>query len=157
MGYKEAMSKAAILSLLQRWPIVLSLCVITPLGFWFKAYNGPGRWWFNDYGGGVAYEIFWCLIVFFFWPKKKDAVKIAVGVFVVTCALETLQLWHPAFLQQIRSTFSGKALLGTTFVWWDFPHYILGSFIGWLWITYIARLSEQCTPANSTKTMETGP
>jgi hypothetical protein len=136
------MSKAAISYLLRRWPIVLSLCIITPVGLACKVYTGLGGWWFNDYGGGVAYEIFWCLVLFFFWPKKKDAAKIAVGVFIVTCLLETLQLWHPPLLQQIRSTFLGKALLGTTFVWWDFPHYILGCFIGWLWISCIAELSQ---------------
>jgi hypothetical protein len=129
----------------RRW-ILLSLCVITPLGFWFKVYDGPGRWWFYYYGGGVAYEIFWCLVVFFFWPKRKNAARIALCVFVITCALETLQLWHPALLQQIRSTFLGKALLGTTFVWWDFPHYALGSFVGWLWMSCIAELEglRQC-------------
>jgi hypothetical protein len=154
--YKEAMSKAVVSYLLRRWRVILSLCIITPAGFWCKFYSGPGGWWFNDYGGGVAYEIFWCLTLFFFWPKKKDAAKIAVGVFVITCALETLQLWHPAFLLQIRSTFLGKALLGTTFVWWDFPHYALGSFVGWLWIRCIARLSEQTAAASSTNMLETG-
>ena len=136
------MFRVIISFFLRRWWIVLSLCVITPLGFWFKAYNGPGRWWFYYYGGGVAYEIFWCLVVFFFWPKRKNAARIALCVFVITCALETLQLWHPALLQQIRSTFLGRALLGTTFVWWDFPHYALGSFVGWLWMSCIAELSE---------------
>ena len=154
------MSKAAISFLVRRWPILLSLCVITPAGFWCKVYSGPGAWWFNDYGGGVAYEIFWCLVVFFFRPEKKNAAKIAVGVFVVTCLLETLQLWQPPLLQQIRATFAGKALLGTTFVWWDFPHYVLGSFIGWLWMSWAGRLSDQGpAPDNNTekKTLETGP
>jgi hypothetical protein len=50
----------------------------------------------------------------------------------------------------------GKALLGTTFVWWDFPHYALGSFVGWLWIRCIARLSEQTAAASSTNMLETG-
>lgn len=138
----------------------MSLCIITPLGLACKAYNGPGRWWFNDYGAGVLYEIFWCLVAFFFWPKRKNAMKIALWVFAITCGLETLQLWHPALLQQIRATFVGKTLLGTTFVWWDFPHYVLGSFVGWLWISYIARLSGRwATAANNTekKTLETGP
>jgi hypothetical protein len=129
------MLKSIGLLFLRRWWILLSLCLITPLGFWFKFYDGPGRWWFNDYGGGVAYEIFWCLVAFFFWPRKKDAAKIAVWVFAITCVLETLQLWHPPFLEHIRVTFAGKAIIGTTFVWWDFPHYALGSFIGWLWIS----------------------
>ena len=133
------MSKAVILFLLRRWPIVLSLYVITPVGFWCKAYSGPGQSWFNHYGGGVAYVIFWCLVVFFFWPNKKNATKIAVWLLAITCALETFQLWQPPFLQHIRSTFLGKALLGTTFVWWDFPHYILGALIGWLWMRVLGQ------------------
>ncbi len=136
------MSKTYNSHLFRRWLLILSLCVITPLGFWFKFYTGPCRWWFNDYGAAVLYEVFWCLAAFFIWPERKNAAKIALWVLVVTCALETLQLWHPPFLQHIRSTFVGKSLIGTTFVWWDFPHYILGCFVGWLWIICIAELSE---------------
>ncbi len=137
------MSKTVNSHLFRRWLIILSLCVITPLGFWFKFYTGPCRWWFNDYGAAVLYEVFWCLAAFFIWPERKNAAKIALCVLAVTCALETLQLWHPPFLQHIRSTFVGKGLIGTTFVWWDFPHYILGCFIGWLWIICIAELSDR--------------
>jgi hypothetical protein len=53
-----------------------------------------------------------------------------VAVFAVTCALEVLQLWHPAPLEAVRGTFLGRTLLGTTFVWWDFPHYALGCALG---------------------------
>jgi hypothetical protein len=48
-------------------------------------------------------------------------------VLAITCALEVLQLWHPPFLQAIRSTFAGRALIGTTFVWWDFIYYIVAA------------------------------
>jgi len=119
--------------------ILITLCVITPAGFLFKGYRGPGRLWFNDYGAGVLYEVFWCLVVFFFIPWKRNAVRVAVAVFIVTCALEILQLWHPPFLQAIRSTFLGSALLGTTFVWWDFPHYALGCLIGWALMRILAQ------------------
>ena len=135
----------------QLW-ILFSLCVVTPSGFLFKWYNGPGRWWFNDYGAGVLYEIFWCLVLLLLspgsqtqnsalggQPTSKSTIRIAVGVFAVTCVLEVLQLWHPAFLEKIRATFLGSALIGTTFVWWDFPHYALGSFIGWLWMRTIIK------------------
>jgi hypothetical protein len=115
----------------RKW-ILLCICLVTPAGFLFKSYSGTGHTWFNDYGAGVLYEVFWCLVVFFIVPKARYITRIATGVFVVTCILETLQLWHPAFLQQIRSTFLGAALLGTTFVWWDFPHYVLGYLLGWL-------------------------
>jgi len=118
--------------------IVLSLLVVTPVGFYFKLYSGLAQDWFNNYGAGVLYVVFWCLVLFFFFPRREMISKIALGVFVATCFLEVLQLWHPAILEQIRSTFLGSAIIGTTFVWWDFPHYILGCTIGWFWIRILS-------------------
>ncbi|MHC4154572.1 MAG: ribosomal maturation YjgA family protein [Planctomycetota bacterium] len=117
----------------RKW-ILLSLCIVTPAAFLFKSYSGPAHKWFNDYGAGVLYEVFWCLVVFFLLPARRYITAIAVSVFATTCALEVLQLWHPWFLEQARSTFWGRALLGTTFVWWDFPHYVLGCLLGWVWM-----------------------
>ena len=117
--------------------IILSLIIITPLGFLSKFYQGPLDWWFNDYGGAILYEIFWCLFVFLLFPKRELLTKIPIGVFIVTCMLEVLQLWKPPLLQQIRANFWGRTLLGNTFVWLDFPYYAIGSFIGWLWLRQI--------------------
>ena len=44
--------------------VLLSLLLVTPTGFLFKFYSGPLQWWFNDYGAGVLYVIFWILVVF---------------------------------------------------------------------------------------------
>lgn len=129
----------------RRW-ILIALLIVTPAGFLFKTYCGPGHRWFNNYGAGVLYEVFWCLVVFFFIPKKRYTTFIAVGVFVVTSILEILQLWQPLFLQKIRSTFLGGALLGTTFVWRDFFYYILGCLVGWLWMR---ALSKEFEPTDS--------
>ncbi len=126
----------------RKW-VFVALCIVTPAGFLSKSYSGAGYEWFNNYGGGVLYEIFWCLVVFFFAPKKRYATTIAVAVLLITCILETLQLWQPVFLQQARSSFLGKALLGTTFAWWDFPHYILGCLIGWLCMRAISKKSHE--------------
>ncbi len=116
-----------------RSPTLISLLIITPLGFASKFYIGPAAWWFNNYAGGVFYEIFWCLVVILLLPYTS-AFLIASFVLVITCFLEFLQLWHPPFLETIRSTFIGSALIGTTFTWWDFPHYVIGCFIGWILI-----------------------
>lgn len=124
----------------RKW-IFATLFIVIPAGFLCKWYSGPAHRWFNYYGGGVMYEIFWCMVIFIFCPRKKATTKIAVGVFVVTSLLEFLQLWHPRILQQVRSTFLGGALLGTTFVWWDFPHYVLGCFIGWLCMRAILKMT----------------
>ncbi len=121
--------------------IVLSLLIITPAGFILKSYSGIGRWWFNNHGAGVLYELFWILVVFFIVPRKQYVSKIPVGVFIITCALEILQLWHPWFLEKIRSYYFGRALIGTTFTWWDFPHYAIGCIMGWILIKWLYQKS----------------
>ena len=121
-----------------RFLIGLSLCIVVPLGFFSKSYQGPGWVWLNHYGGGLFYEIFWCLAVCFCWPKLSDF-SISLGVFVVTSLLEVLQLWHPQFLENIRLTFIGKALIGHSFSFLDFPHYLVGCTIGWIWINRLKK------------------
>ena len=122
----------------RKW-IFAALFIVTPAGFLCKWYSGPAHRWFNNYGAGLLYEVFWCLVVFLFIPHKKHTTPIAISVFVITSILEILQLWQPWFLQQVRSSFPGSALLGTTFVWWDFPHYLLGCAIGWLFMRTICK------------------
>jgi hypothetical protein len=106
------------------------LLIITPLGFASKFYTGPDAWWFNNYAGGILYEMFWCFLVILLFPYAT-AFWVACLVLGITCLLECLQLWHPLFLESIRSTFIGSTLIGTTFAWWDFPHYAIGCFAGW--------------------------
>ena len=65
-------------------------------------------------------------------PGAKAVYRIPGAVLVITCALETMQLWKAPFLEAVRSTFIGRTVLGTTFVWWDFPHYVIGAAAAWL-------------------------
>ena len=113
------------------------------MGFWSKSYRGVGAWWFNDYGGGVLYVIFWCLFFHLIFCGKKNALKIAVWVLVATCLLEVLQLWHAAFLEAIRAVYIGRTLIGTTFVWLDLPHYVLGAVIGFFLIKLLEKTGRQ--------------
>ena len=122
----------------QKWALIL-LLLITPLGFYTKIYSGPGASWVNDSLGGVFYEIFWCLIIFFFFHKVKSW-KIAASVFIITCALEFLQLWLPPFLEYLRSFFIGQAILGNSFSRDDFIYYFIGSGIGYLILTRLQKL-----------------
>jgi hypothetical protein len=119
--------------------IVFALFVVTPAGFLFKFYSGPAKWWFNNYGAGLLYEVFWILVIFFFLPKKALTNKIPLWVFAITCALEILQMWDLWVLERIRSCFLGRALIGTSFSWRDFPHYAIGCLVGWLLINWIIK------------------
>ncbi|MCC0177064.1 DUF2809 domain-containing protein [Waterburya agarophytonicola K14] len=127
--------------------IFISLLAIVPLGLYSKVYMGIAQTWVHDYSGDVLYEILWCLVIFWFVHSPKDvkqlkniASRIALWVFAVTCAIEISQLWFHLVPPILRSHVIWKLLLGAGFAWWDFPHYALGSLIGWWWIYSIGRI-----------------
>ena len=122
-------------------PIILSILVITPVGFASKFYSGPAEDWVRNSLGGVFYVIFWCLVLFFIFQRMKPA-TIALVVLLATCSLEVLQLWHPAPLEWLRKSFLGRTVLGTTFMWSDFPYYVVGAGIAWLWLKMLQRRSD---------------
>lgn len=109
---------------------LLLLLILVPVGFGTKFYPGPGQELFNNSVAGALYVVFWCLAVFWAFPSLPP-LKNAVLVFVVTCILEVLQLWHPDFLEAARSTFPGRAILGTTFAPMDFLFYVIGALVAW--------------------------
>lgn len=122
---------------------LLALIIVAALGLAAKKYTGPGDWWVNNWGpASVAYVVFFMLAISLILPKRQAVISIAIGVCTVTCVLECLQLWQPAWLQSIRATFVGRSLLGTTFSWWDFPAYIAGAVIGW-WLLCRFSAAEQ--------------
>jgi hypothetical protein len=110
------------------------------LGLGTKIYQGAFAWWFHGYAGAIFYEIFWMLLIAFIYPYFSIT-KNAITIFSVTASLEFLQLWQTPFLQTIRNTWLGRTLIGTSFVWWDFPYYLLGCLLGWL---YLRTLQKYC-------------
>ncbi|WP_232285690.1 ribosomal maturation YjgA family protein [Crocosphaera chwakensis] len=80
---------------------------------------------------------FFGVCFFLFFSSKKAIKLIPIYVFIITCLLEILQLWNPPILALMRSHILGKLLLGTTFSWWDFPHYVIGCLLGWFWLEMI--------------------
>jgi hypothetical protein len=106
---------------LSRARILVALLLVVPLGFATKLGSG----WVQQGLGGTFYVLFFILLVLFIHPSLSP-VKAAAGVLAATCALEILQLWHPPFLETVRTSFLGRTLLGTTFGWPDFFFYALG-------------------------------
>ncbi len=104
----------------------LALAVVVPLGFATKLTDAE---LVRGYLGGVLYVVFWILLVLLVRPRLRPG-SVAVVVFLATCALEAAQLWHPPWLERLRATFLGHALLGSTFSWWDFPCYAAGAALG---------------------------
>jgi hypothetical protein len=121
---------------------VVSLLIIVPVGFYSKSYTGPAANWVNNSLSGVFYEIFWCVFLLLSLDNTRPWI-IATFVLMITCVLEFLQLWHPPFLEFLRSTFIGRAVLGTSFTWSDFPYYFLGCGAGWLWMRWLQHVSKR--------------
>lgn len=125
-----------------RLAYICVLAVVTPLGFATKFYWGPGSTWASNYAGGFLYVLFWVFLFLGFAPKSSPR-TVAVYVLATTSVLEVLQLSHPPFLESIRSTFLGHALLGTTFSWWDFAYYGLAAMVA----PALARGAQSCFSA----------
>lgn len=129
------------ISQLQKW-LLLSLVILTPMGFYTKFYNGPAAVWVANSFGGVLYEIFWMLLIAIF-AHRVPAIRIAILVFLLTSALEFLQLWHPKFLDPVRANFIGRTLIGTSFTWNDFIYYAAGCTLGTFWLVFLKRLDSR--------------
>ena len=119
--------------------VALLVCAIAllPIGYAVRFSQG-GVEWLHDIGGSLAYQIFWILLVMSCFPKAS-VTRVAIAVFLASCAIEFLQLWQLPLLQAIRATLPGRLVLGNTFGWSDFPPYFVGSFLGWLWAKALRR------------------
>lgn len=120
---------------------LLLVLVLIPLGLYTKVYSGFGYEFVNNKLGGVFYELFWCLFFYFpfYWVRP---LKITLWVFLVTSFLEFTQLLNVSFLQVIRSNFIGRTIIGSSFSWTDFIYYAIGSFIGFLTLNRLNKISE---------------
>ena len=126
----------------QRLLTLLMLIIVVPIGFFTKFYSGPAQVWINNSVGGLLYEIFWCLVLYLLFPQTQPFLLASI-VFISTCFLEFLQLWHPPFLEILRGDFIGRTILGNTFNWMDFPHYFAGSFLGYFVLKFISGTTEK--------------
>jgi hypothetical protein len=85
--------------------------------------------WVRDYAGALCYEVFWLLGLKALIPQV-GIFPLAAGVFLVTSALEFMQLNHDRRLEWVRSFPLGRAFIGTTFDPWDFAYYAVGLVMG---------------------------
>jgi hypothetical protein len=129
----------------KKWTL-LFLLLITPLGFYTKLYSGLASQWVNNSMGGILYVMFWSLLISLF-VSKPNAFKIGTIIFLLTCAIEFLQLWQPAVLMHLRKSFIGRTILGTSFSLLDFVHYFLGFLLSIVLLKFIIKRDRRSTEA----------
>jgi glycopeptide antibiotics resistance protein len=116
-----------------RISLLIGILIVVPVGYIVRF--AEESYWSSTFGA-IAYTPFWILLVQFLVPKLSPKWT-TLGVLLMTCAIEFLQLWQPPFLQAIRATLPGRLILGNTFLWDDFPPYFVGCFLGWLLIKFL--------------------
>jgi Protein of unknown function (DUF2809) len=121
----------------QRLVFLVNILAIVPLGYAIR-FSHILPEYFHDVGGSIAYQILLMLLVLFIYPSANLRLT-AIWACVVSCAIESLQLYQPPWLQAIRATLPGRLILGTTFLWSDFPAYFVGSYLGWLWVQWLGK------------------
>ena len=122
--------------------ILYWLMGVTVFTFTMKYYQGPGEEFINHWGpASVGYVIFFMLGIIFFIPRYGAILPVTLTVLSLTCLLEFAQRWQPVWLQGIRETFLGKALIGSTFSWLDFPAYFVGALFGASLLHFLLRPS----------------
>lgn len=112
-----------------RAALAVFVVLLVPVGYWLRI-RSPLPAGIRDGVGGALYVIFWSAVAWWIWPKASPW-RVVVVVLFTTCALEWLQLWHPAWLEALRATLPGRLVLGTTFDPTDFPPYVIGAVLAW--------------------------
>lgn len=117
---------------------IIALIVLSIMGFWmWRYYHGREQYLVRYYISGIVYVMILSVGFFIIWPSSKNVLRIPVIAFIFTCCLEVLQLYKPPFLQAIRATLIGQAILGTDFVWLQFPFYIAGGLCSYLLLKFL--------------------
>ncbi len=85
--------------------------------------------------GQYAGDTLWALALFLLLSgllPNTTGIRRAAVALGLAYAVEVSQLFHPAWLDAIRSTSLGRLILGVGFVWSDFVCYTVGIATGWV-------------------------
>ncbi len=103
--------------------------VTVPLGLGSRCYGAALPRFVAEYAGDALYATLVFFLLLFAAPRAPRA-RLAAVAFGLSALVELSQAWHVAPLDAARATRLGRLVLGTTFVWSDFPCYAVGAALG---------------------------
>lgn len=80
--------------------------------------------------GRYAGDTLWAAMVFWFlalWWRRTATLRLAAGALAIAVAVEASQLYHAPWMDGLRETPMGGALLGRGFLWSDLACYLVGT------------------------------
>lgn len=93
-----------------------------------------------EYAGDALYATLVFVLAALVRPRAKGA-SLACVAFGFSALVEASQAVHVGPLDAVRATWPGRLVLGTTFVWSDFPCYAAGALLGLVLDTLAGKLA----------------
>ncbi len=119
------------------------LIVLGPLGLFTKVYSGCGSEFVTNYLGGILYVMFLSVLASLAFPQVSP-IKISLIVLSVTCLLEFSQLFNNELLDDLRTHFIFRTLIGSIFNIVDFVFYFAGAAFGYGLLMILERGTKNC-------------
>lgn len=121
--------------------IIAVIIILIPLGLLTKFYSGPGEGWINNQLGGLFYVTFLAVLLYILFQlwKPVNILYPVITALVITSFLEFMQLWKHPVLENIRSTFLGRTIVGNSFNPEDFLFYLMGAALAYFLILWCNR------------------
>jgi hypothetical protein len=104
---------------------LLIMAVITAFGLPARMIQGRLPAWYVQYFG----DYLWAMLLFFIFAlilHNMSTFKVAIITLLFTYGIEISQLFHPQWLEDLRSIKLFALILGFTFLWSDIVAYTLG-------------------------------
>ena len=108
---------------------LLIMLVITAFGLPARMIQDRLPGWYVQYFG----DYLWAMLVFFVFAlalQRISTLKVAILTLLFTYFIELAQLFHPPWLEYLRSIKVLALILGFTFLWSDITAYTLGILTG---------------------------
>jgi hypothetical protein len=104
---------------------LLIMVVITALGFPARTIPDQLPSWYVQYFG----DYLWAMLLFFGFAlmlQNMGTFKVGIATLLFTYSIEISELFHPPWLEYLRSIKLFALVLGYTFLWTDIVAYTLG-------------------------------
>jgi hypothetical protein len=111
-----------------RWVVVACAAVTVALGLGSRELGALLPRFVAEYAGDVLYATLVFFLLAAVVPRWRGAVLASLA-FLLSCIVEASQCSEAAWLKAIRARKLGRLILGTTFVWSDFPCYAVGAIV----------------------------
>ena len=120
---------------------LLIMVVITALGLPARIIQDQLPSWYVQYFG----DYLWAMLLFFGFAlilQNMSTFKVAIATLLFTYSIEISELFHPPWLDYLRSIKLFALVLGYTFLWTDIVAYTLGISTGALIEYFLLRNEE---------------